>query len=158
MSSRLAASPELVWSRVATMRGVNFEMRPLARMTHPPGFDALNPHTVPIGKRAFRSWILLLGVLPIDYDDLTLIRLEPGRGFHERSSMLTQRRWEHERWLDPEGTGCTITDTVSFEPRVPAVGRLLLPLFRWVFEHRHRRLRKRFSGQDLDTTSDRRTA
>jgi hypothetical protein len=29
--------------------------------------------------------VLFLGVLPIDYDDLTLVSLEPGRGFHERS-------------------------------------------------------------------------
>ena len=36
-----------------------------------------------------RSWILLFGVMPVDYDDLGLERIEPGRGFLERSTMLT---------------------------------------------------------------------
>ena len=43
-------------------------------------------------------------MIPIDYDDLTLVALEPGRGFHERSRMLSMRVWEHERTLEPAAT------------------------------------------------------
>ena len=33
--------------------------------------------------------------MPIDYDDLTFIELEPVRRFLERSPMLSQREWQH---------------------------------------------------------------
>ena len=63
-----------------------------------------------LGERLFRSWILLFGVLPIDYDDITLVSIEPGRGFHERSSMLSMRVWEHERtWSRPAGAAWCAT-------------------------------------------------
>ena len=78
-----------------------------------------------LGERIFRSWVLLFGVLPIDYDDLTLIALEPGRGFHERSRMLSMRVWEHERTLEPDGEGgCRVRDRLSLRAaRCPAWAR-----------------------------------
>ena len=48
------------------------------RMTIPKGIDALTPATVTLGEPIGRSWILLFGVLPIDYDDITLVELEDG--------------------------------------------------------------------------------
>ena len=80
------------------------------------------------------------------WDDLTLVRLDPPAGFLERSSMLSNRLWEHERTIEPVAGGCTVTDRIAFEPRLPIPGRLLLPLYRTVFRHRHRRLRSRFGG------------
>ena len=58
--------------------------------------------------------------------------------------MLSQRRWVHRRDLDPAPTGTRVTDRIEFEPRAPGVGALLLPLFRAVFRHRHRRLAVHF--------------
>jgi hypothetical protein len=49
------------------------------------------------GTRAGRSWILLFGLIPVDYDDLGIAELEPGRRFLERSTMLSMGFWEHER-------------------------------------------------------------
>ena len=103
LESLLAASPETVWERASTFEGVNDELRPLLRMTAPARVRALDPSEVVLGERIFRSWVLLFGVLPIDFDDLTLIALEPGRGFHERSRMLSMKVWEHERSLEPDG-------------------------------------------------------
>jgi hypothetical protein len=80
--SIVAASPEAVWERVSTFEGVNDELRPLLRMTVPARVRALDPSEVVLGERIFRSWVLLFGVLPIDFDYLTLFALEPGRGFH----------------------------------------------------------------------------
>ncbi len=86
--------------------------------------------------------MLLFGVLPFDYDDLTLVSVEPGRGFHERSSMLSMRVWEHKRTIEPAGEmACVVRDRLGFEPRLP------LPLgfvVRALFRHRHRRLARRF--------------
>jgi hypothetical protein len=118
-------------------------------MTHPPEVEDLNPSNVPLGERLFRSWVLLFGVIPFEYDDIVLVRVDPGEGFLERSSMLTQRTWEHERTLRDAGGGCEITDRILFEPRLPLVGSLLRPLIRAFFRHRHRRLRAQFGGEPV---------
>jgi ligand-binding SRPBCC domain-containing protein len=146
--SILAAPPETVWARVSTFEGINDELRPLMRMTAPARIRALDPSEVVLGERIFRSWVLLFGVIPIDYDDLALVALEPGRGFHERSTMMSMRVWEHERRLEPDGDSrCRIRDRLSFEPRVALAGPLLERFVRGTFRHRHRRLRRFFERQ-----------
>lgn len=147
VSSRLDAAPQAVWERVMTPEGINDELRPLMRMTVPRGLESLDLGSVEIGKPIGRSWVLLFGVLPFDYDDITLVHLEEGRGFLERSRMLSQRSWEHERTIEPQpGGGCLITDRVRWEPRLGLPAAPLRPLFRRIFRHRHRRLRRRFGG------------
>ena len=147
VASHLAAGADDVWGRVITPAGINHELMPIVRMTVPRGFDGLDPASVQLGHPIGRSWILLLGVVPIDYDDITLVRLDPGRGFLERSPMLTQREWEHERTIAPDGAaGVLLTDRVRFQPRLPIPARWLRPLYRTVFRHRHRRLRAEFGG------------
>jgi ligand-binding SRPBCC domain-containing protein len=146
VSSRLDAPPAKVWDRITTPEGINDEMRPYLRMTLPPGVDGLDLESIELGKPIGRSWILLFGLLPFDYDDVLLIRLEPDRSFLERSRMLSQRSWEHERTLEPSGGGCLITDRVRWEPRLGIPGRPLRPVIAWFFGHRHRRLRRHFGG------------
>jgi ligand-binding SRPBCC domain-containing protein len=145
--SIVAASPEAVWARVSTFEGINDELRPLMRMTAPARVRSLDPSEVVLGERIFRSWVLLFGVIPIDYDDLSLIALEPGRGFHERSTMMSMRVWEHERALEPDGDSrCRVRDRLSFEPRVAFAGPLLEHFIRITFRHRHKRLGRHFGA------------
>jgi ligand-binding SRPBCC domain-containing protein len=144
--STLAAPRAAVWAAVATMRGVNDELRPWLRMTHPRGLERLDAQPVPLGVRLFRSWILMGGVLPVDYDDLVLTRLEPGRGFREESTMLTMRRWVHERTLADAPGGCELCDHLEFEPRAAVPGAAAAAVVRALFAHRHARLRARFGG------------
>lgn len=148
MRSRLEAPAAPVWERVITPAGVNDEMRPLMRMTVPRGLGGdFGIESVEPGVCIGRSWVLLFGLVPFDYDDLTLVRVEPGRGFLERSRMLSQRLWEHERTIEPDGEGaCLVTDRVAWEPRLPLPGALLAPLIGAFFRHRHSRLRRRFGG------------
>jgi ligand-binding SRPBCC domain-containing protein len=150
VSSVVPATPEAVWARVSTMDGVNHELMPLVRMTYPRRYAGLrlDPDVVPLGERVFRSWILLLGLLPIDWDDLRLVRIERGRGFLESSTMLSQRRWVHERTLAAVHGGCRVTDRITFEPRLPGLGRVFLPVFRFFFRHRHRRLARYFGREE----------
>jgi hypothetical protein len=149
ISSHLEASPAQVWDRVITPEGINDEMRPYLKMTLPPGVDGLDPENVELGVPIGRSWILLFRLLPFDYDEVTLVRLEPGRGFLERSRMLSQRVWEHERTLEPVAGGCRVTDRLRWQPRLGLPGRPLRPVIAWFFRHRHRRLRRHFGGADL---------
>ena len=113
-------------------------------MTHPRGLERLDATDVVLGRRLLRSWILAFGVLPIDYDDLTFVELEPGLRFLERSPMLTQREWNHERVIEPAGRGSRVVDRVTFAPRVAALGALHQAVFRLAFELRHRNLRRIF--------------
>jgi ligand-binding SRPBCC domain-containing protein len=146
VSSSLGAAPAEVWDRVITPQGIRDEMRPYVRMTLPSGVERLEPESVELGTRIGRSWILLFGLIPFDYDDITLVRLDPGRGFLERSRMLSQRVWEHERTIEPTSGGCVITDRVSWQPRLGLPGRPLRPPIAWFFRHRHKRLRRHFGG------------
>ena len=140
VSSQVAAPPEKVWERIITPEGINHELRPWMRMTVPSGFTGLDPESVELGVPIGRSWVFLFGVIPFEYDDVTLVELEPGRRFLERSPMLSQRTWQHERIVEPAEGGSRVTDRIRMEPRLGLPARPLVPVFRAMFRHRHRRL------------------
>lgn len=144
ISSDLAAPAEVVWRHVTDMAGVNDEMRPLMRMTVPPGLHGSRIGDLPVGRRAGRSWLLLLGVLPVDFDDLTIAEMGPGLRFREESRMLTQSRWEHERSVTAIEGGSRVRDSLRWQGRIAALGALYELGVPVLFGHRHRRLRRRF--------------
>jgi hypothetical protein len=139
-----------VWAGISSVRGINDEFWPLFRMTAPRRLREQGLAGVVVGERLCRSWVLLLGLLPLDYDDITLVRIDPPHGFLERSTMLSQRVWEHERTLEQLADGCRLTDAVSYQPRLPIPPGVLRILYAFVFRHRHRRLRRRFGGRALE--------
>jgi len=99
VTSVVAAPPEAVWRRISTMAGVNAELGPIFRMTHPADVDTLSPDDVVPGARLFRSWVLLFGFLPVDYDDLTLTIEREGvgafaRSYHDFIAALDKRKEE----------------------------------------------------------------
>lgn len=112
-------------------------------MTFPSGISDLTAAWQP-GERQFRSWLLLLGVVPIDYDDVVFEEIELDRRFLERSTLLSQRVWEHERLIEPALGGSHITDRVRFVPRLPWLAGIYLPVFKAIFRWRHRNLRQLF--------------
>lgn len=146
--SDLAAAPDAVWRRVTSVDGIADEMTPLLRMTFPRGMHALPEDGFVPGQKLCRSWLLLLRVLPIDWSDLTLAELEPGRRFLERSPMLSMAFWQHERIVVPSARGARVVDHLTFRPRLlPRVlARASVALF---FRHRHARLRRRFGEGSL---------
>jgi len=97
MTSALMADRRTLLDHIGTLEGVNLELRPLLRMTLPRRFRGTTLYEVPTGEWLFRSWLLLGGVLPIDYDHLRLESVDPESGFIESSSMLSMRVWRHER-------------------------------------------------------------
>lgn len=147
ISTTVKTDRRAVWERISTFEGVNDELYPLARMTHPKGRDRLDPRETPIGTRIFRSWILVLGALPFDYDDITFLSLTPDEGFHECSVLGSAKRWVHRRELaDAPDGGCTIKDSFEITPRVALFGWLSWAMFVLTFKHRHRRLVRRFGA------------
>ncbi len=122
---------------------MNREFRPLLRMTFPPHVTDLTAGAEP-GRRLFRSWMLLGGVVPVEYDDLAFEEVEPGHRFLERSTLLSQRAWQHERIVEPVGDGARLTDRVSFAPRVSWLDGLYRVVFLAIFRWRHRNVRALF--------------
>jgi ligand-binding SRPBCC domain-containing protein len=145
-TTRVPAAAPIVWERVTSVEGVNDELRPWLRMTVPRAWRGASIDDLPLGERVGRSWVLLGGVLPVDYDDLTLVEVEPGRRFLERSPMGSMRSWQHERTVEPAGDGaCEVTDRLEFEPRVQVARRPAAAIVARLFAHRHRRLARHFS-------------
>ena len=143
--SQTKASPEQAWSWATSVAGILAELRPFARMTVPRGLASILDLDVKLGQPLARSWILLFGFLPLDRSDLTLIELDVGRRFVEESPMLSMRLWRHERTIAPVPGGSSITDRLTFEPRLGA------PIVKWfiaaLFRHRHRVLGRRLGVQ-----------
>jgi hypothetical protein len=144
--SRVRAPAPAVWERVMTPEGINHELGPWLRMTMPPGLRGATIEDVRVGEPLGRGWLLLGGLLPVEYDDLCLAELDDGRRFLERSSMLSMRVWQHERIVEPAGEGLSrVSDRLGFELRrplawIPGSRRLVGVIVRRVFAHRHRRL------------------
>lgn len=147
-SSELAVGAEQAWAWATSPEGINHELRPLLRMTMPARLRGVDLDEFPVGTPAGRSWILLFGLIPVDYDDLQLVELEPPRRFLERSRTLSLSPWEHERTIEPTANGCIVSDRLGFElkaplDRVPGAARLAWAIVGALFSHRHRRLRAR---------------
>jgi ligand-binding SRPBCC domain-containing protein len=142
------APADQVWARVVTPEGINDEVRPWMTMSMPRGAESLSVDSVPIGEPIGRAWLRLFGILPFDYDRLTIAELVPGRSFDEQSTMMSMRRWRHERSVSPEGNGkAVVRDRITFQLRAPL--RPLTPIvaagLRALFGHRHRRLQRHFA-------------
>ena len=148
--SRISAAPDAVWARVVTPEGINDEMRPWMTMSPPRGAGELLIDIVPVGTGVpvGRAWIRLFGLIPFDYDLLVIAELEPGHRFLEDSTMLSMRRWVHDRTVDAgeKPDSAVVTDVITLEPRLPL--RLVGPILRRVlaafFAHRHRKLANYF--------------
>ena len=137
-----------IWARAISEEGINHELRPILRMTMPAGLRGKTVEDVEVGVPLGRSWILLFGLIPVDYDDLQLAELGPGQRFLERSEMLSMRVWQHERSVEPAGENTSrVTDRLGFELRrplawIPGSARLARAIVAALFRHRHRRLER----------------
>lgn len=160
--SALAAPAPRIWDWIVSVDGISREMWPWFRMTAPRGVRSLADIDLEPGKPLFRSHIFLFGVLPFGHSDMTLVEIDEGRGFVERSPMSAMTVWRHERRIDPlpaDPAISLLTDRLSFAPRPDlAPSRAITRWFiRRTFTHRHEVLRAHLSGiapQDAPETGD----
>lgn len=141
------APAEAVWAWVTAQEGINDEMWPYLKMTMPRAFRSKSIGDVSPGTHIGKSFLLLFGILPFGYDDITITAIEPGRMFCEESAMAGMRTWIHRRTLAPQnGRTTVVTDEITLAPVValPGLTRLLSAVLATFFRHRHRRLRHHF--------------
>lgn len=151
-TSEIPADCDAVWQRVTSPEGINHELKPVMRMTVPKGLQGVTLQDIKLGTKVARSWFLLFGFLPFDFDDIVIAELGPGHRFRESSTMLSIAHWEHERSLSPRNGHCSLTDRVKFEMRrpirsVPGMERATAEGLKALFGHRHRRLAAWFKDQ-----------
>lgn len=138
-----------VWARVVTPAGINDEMLPWMTMSLPGGDSAVTVDNLQVGKPLGRAWLRLFGVVPFDYDHLVIVELEPGCRFREESTMLSMRRWAHDRTVEPiDQQHTVVTDRITIGPRLflLPLGPVLCRVLSAFFGHRHRRLSRHFAG------------
>jgi len=149
--SEVLASADKVWELVTSQQGINHEMGPYLKMTMPKAFRGKSIGDVSPGTHIGKSLLLLFGLVPVGFDDITIAQIEPGRMFREESAMTGMRTWIHHRTLEPAGEKTVVTDSITLAPclSIPGLARLLGAILAAFFEHRHRRLRMYFAnGQD----------
>lgn len=150
-SSRLRATPDEVWARVTTAAGIAEEFRPLASMRFPGGDDGASLADLTVGEPAGRAWILLGGLIPVEYDDLVVEEVRAPHFFRERSRLGSCRVWEHQRELEAlPGGGTRLTDTLRAEPRLLVPRGVVRVMVGALFDHRHRRLARTFGADITD--------
>ncbi len=145
--SKLRSTSECVWEWITSIEGISAEMWPYFRMSVPRRIRSLTDLEIKLGVPMFRSYFFLFGILPIDFSDLTLVELDPGRGFIEQSPMGSMKLWRHERRIVPTISnfgGVLLIDELTFRPRLAR--RLVGSFIKQVFANRHEVLRKHLGG------------
>ncbi len=137
----LCIPAEKAWSHMTSPSGVNAEFWPIMRMTFPPTVGDVTSDWQP-GRQLFRSWLLLFGIVPVEYDDFGLEEVDRGKRFLEISEMMSQEKWIHEREITEIPKGVRLRDRVSFVSRLASLERVYLVVFRLVFRYRHFRLKR----------------
>lgn len=143
ISTRLNVSLVSLTNDLLTMKGVNYELMPLIKMTAPFDWVEKPLYDWPIASPVFTSTLMLFGFLPVDRHKFKLLSTG-ANGFSECSSSISNHEWRHTRFISEEGCSCIVKDTVSFEPKLTWSGRIMLPIYKRVFEHRHKRLKAKY--------------
>jgi hypothetical protein len=139
--TEISTPPDGFWAGMS-MAAVNAELSPLVHMTAPAQWQQCPLSQWATGGVLFRSTILLFGLLPVDVHSLRLEAVYSGqRGFLERSSSWCNKQWQHERTTTPTRGGCVVQDTLTVQGRIPGMALVLMPIYKLVFRHRHRRLK-----------------
>ncbi|OBB88815.1 hypothetical protein [Mycolicibacterium peregrinum] len=149
--SEIDCPVDQVWERVTTQEGINDEMGPYLKMTMPRQFRGRSIADVTPGTRIGKSFLLLFGIVPFGFDDITIARIDSGRMFREESIMTGMRIWVHHRTLEPAGNKTIVTDEITLAPQapmglIPGWGKVMSRVLSAFFSHRHRRLNRTLAG------------
>jgi ligand-binding SRPBCC domain-containing protein len=149
VESPLAAPADRVWAAAVSEAGIDYELGPILKMRMPRALRGRTIDDVPVGEPLGKAWLLLFGLIPVEYDDFSLAERGPGFRFLESSTMLSLESWTHERTVESDGDGCVVRDRLTFEVRrplgrLPGMAGVASRTISFLFAHRHRRLAERY--------------
>jgi hypothetical protein len=140
VSSNLNIAPEDFWDE-QSMQTINYELGPWIQMSAPKRLKFVKLKDFNNGGELFTSWVLFIGLIPIDRHAFGSLDLTQKFKFIEMSSTLVSSVWQHERVVSVTPGGCTVVDKIGFVPRLRLMSAFLKAIYTLVFQHRHSRLR-----------------
>lgn len=143
IQTEIKGTAQQIAKEILTMPGVNYELMPIVRMTAPKEWTNRPVYEWPTRTELFNSWLLLFGYIPFDLHNFGM-SVTSLVGFQESSSSLMMRTWRHHRQLEFRGKNTLVIDTVEFETRIGFLEALFVPVYRSVFQHRHRKLVQKY--------------
>jgi len=146
VSSLLNIDKENLWIDVWDFDNVNKELAPLVTI-NPPDLDFTNVtiDNIPLNQKLFDSYVFLLKVIPIDIHHFAFSNIIEFERFDETSTSLLLKKWTHSRILEDKGHQTLLIDQVRFEHRISLLGKVLFPIYKGIFQHRHNYLRKKYN-------------
>jgi ligand-binding SRPBCC domain-containing protein len=133
-----------LWSE-QSIATVNYELGPWIQMSAPAKWQSLALKDWCGNGPLFKSWVLLLGIIPLDHHAFGSLDLSQDMRFVETSSSWVNCVWQHERVVKAVPGGCEVIDKISFAPRLSFVSAMLKLIYVLVFRHRHAKLRLRYT-------------
>jgi hypothetical protein len=148
LRSRLDAPPADVWRAITDLRSVDEERGPWLSQAAPFGYDRLTDSLAGWSDPLFTTTVWAGGVVPVDQASFHLDVFEDRRRLVSHGRSLWFRSFRHERVLEARDGRVELVDRVLFEPSLPGLGTVLLPLVAALYEARHRVLRARHGSPE----------
>lgn len=143
IESKIDGDLQQLYQELFTIPGVNYELMPVAKMTAPVEWSTKHLKDWPTGRELFTSLVLLFGIIPVDLHRFKLLQIN-GSEFREGSSTLLHTEWNHTRSIQSLGSVCLVTDELEFIPKLSLMGSLMEPVYKAIFNHRHKRLKAKY--------------
>lgn len=134
--TELDVDPAAAWQHATSLDGIRAELPWPLTLTTRPSVASIEQFLAAGEVLA----TLRLGPIPVLRWHPGVVELGGHRFVEASTDMTFMRSWRHERTIgSTRGGGCTLSDVVTFEPRLPGTSLLV----RWLFARRHRALRRR---------------
>jgi len=139
--STLSISREKLWVAMWSFEHINKELAPIIRMSPPEiVLSSIDVKAIPLNVHLFKSNIFLLYIIPVDRHSFKLKDIKEFEFFAETSSSWMMKQWNHQRDLTSIGNQTLLVDTIEFQHRIKFLGKILYPIYKMIFKHRHKKL------------------
>jgi len=124
IQSLLNIEKQKLWKDIWDFENINKELAPYARMTPPSiALNEIDVDAIPLNQQLFDSYVFLFWIVPVDIHHFKLKNITEFDSFEETSTSLLMKQWNH-----------------SF------LGKMTLPVYKKIFQHRHKYLRAQYNN------------
>jgi len=147
IQSLLKIKKEKLWKDIWNFENINKELAPFARMTPPNiSLDEIDVNSIPLNQKLFESYVFLFWIIPVDIHHFKIKSITEFVSFEETSTTLLLKQWNHTRKLESRNEQTLLTDIITFQHKISFLGKLTLPVYKKIFQHRHKHLRTKYNN------------